>query len=424
MTKCMDVGDANPDIAGIGILLSFCIQAGFTFIISTGSFSIEMVYIYLRKQRALEVIKSRAMGKVPSLHMPKVWHRDAHSWFQIQETTKWLLERNSDIQTATGISLLVSALAQEKTLSFYHLHLVYDTVSLVAISNCGALLFSLDSTAAGIIRYVAIALWAILYLTYTSIFGVRLKSWDYDNPGHCYNTNHLSAPTANHPYVDNIYIAVTCLYVFTTLLVAVMRFNYMVPLELLRYGVAERGRVRKGGLRGLFLIILRGRSLKEGSLNEHKMSATTQYMLLGVAFAQFPLHTYTIFTLRRSNESLLNGSHDEQTWGFSQVGAVVLLAPNLINITIAVKKQLDWERRERDAVGNPSTADMERQEEDAKQLEEDVKEVEESLEALKIKQKYQEIPEVVLHQETEDIQLKKEETQPKAEGIQSQMEEV
>jgi hypothetical protein len=34
--------------------------------------------------------------------------------------------------TLVGLALLVSALVQVKTLSFYHLHLVYDTVSLVA----------------------------------------------------------------------------------------------------------------------------------------------------------------------------------------------------------------------------------------------------------------------------------------------------
>jgi hypothetical protein len=58
-----------------------------------------MTYIKLRKQRARE---ARDNGGVALPQMPKVWHRDVHTWFQLQETTKSLLRNNSDIQTATG----------------------------------------------------------------------------------------------------------------------------------------------------------------------------------------------------------------------------------------------------------------------------------------------------------------------------------
>jgi hypothetical protein len=187
---------------------------------------------------------------------------------------------------------------------------------------------SLDSTAAGIIRYFSIALWATLYLTYTSLFGVRLQSWDYNNPGHCYNTYHLSTPNADHPYVDDIYIAITCLYVFGTLFVAATKLTPLSSLEILRRMVATNGSLREP--------FLRERSLRGQSLREARNSGFTQYIVLSVAFAQFPLHAYSTFTLRSSNESLLNSSNNEQTWGSSQIGAMVLLAPNLIGIVIAV----------------------------------------------------------------------------------------
>jgi hypothetical protein len=195
---------------------------------------------------------------------------------------------------------------------------------------------SLDLTAAGIIRYFSIALWATLYLTYTSIFGVRLQSWDYNNPGHCYNTHKISTSNAKHPYVDNIYIAITCLYVFVTLINAAAKLS---PLSLLES--RRRMAATKGSLIELFPRErpLKGRSLREQSLKEHRNSVVTQYLVLNIAFVQFPLHAYSIFTLRRSNESQLNSGNDEQTWGFSQVGAMVLLAPNLIGIVIAVNSE-------------------------------------------------------------------------------------
>lgn len=79
----------------------------------------------------------------------KYLNRTVETWYQLLRTTESLLQTNSDIQTMTGtflrtrirqsvdlhtvgISLLVTALVQIKTLSFYHLHIVYDTVSFVA----------------------------------------------------------------------------------------------------------------------------------------------------------------------------------------------------------------------------------------------------------------------------------------------------
>jgi hypothetical protein len=216
------------------------------------------------------------------------------------------------------------------------------------ISNCAALVSSLDLSAAGIIRYVSIALWATLYLTYTSLFGVRLQSWDYNSPGHCYSTNRLSTRNADHPFVDHIYIAFTCLYVFVSLLLAAMKPNY---LGFLLQTVEFAGSPSKQSLKEL---LLKQRSLKElilelrspkglfphkESLEKLRNSVFIQYTVICVAFLQFPLHAYSIFTLRRSNESLLNNGNNEQAWGFSQVGAMILLAPNLIGIFFAVKSK-------------------------------------------------------------------------------------
>lgn len=51
--------------------------------------------------------------------------------------------------------------------------------------------------------------------------------------------------------------------------------------------------------------------------------------VLGVSVLQFPLHTYMIFSLRNSNEHRLLGD-SENTWGFGQIVALVLLGSTLV----------------------------------------------------------------------------------------------
>lgn len=45
---------------------------------------------------------------------------------------------------------------------------------------------------------------ALLYLIFVISFGVHLGQWDGETPGRCY--------IAHHPYVDRIYLGLTCLY--------------------------------------------------------------------------------------------------------------------------------------------------------------------------------------------------------------------
>jgi hypothetical protein len=53
-------------------------------------------------------------------------------------------------------------------------------------------------------------------------------------------------------------------------------------------------------------------------------------MVLTVAAFQFPLHVYSIFALRGSNEALLSGGITEQQWGFGQIVAMILLGTNIV----------------------------------------------------------------------------------------------
>jgi hypothetical protein len=68
-----------------------------------------------------------------------------------------------------------------------------------------------------------------------------------------------------------------------------------------------------------------------------KRKVTDPLMLLYAAYFLYPVHTQSIISLRTANESLLTSGHTEQEWGFGQVSAIMLLAPNLAGILVAVK---------------------------------------------------------------------------------------
>ena len=142
---------------------------------------------------------------------------------------------------------------------------------------------------------MVIKLWGLFFLTYVILFGVRLRSWDNAIEGHCYSTDKLARPGDPHPKVDNIYITITCLYLFSTLV-------YCLQGEMLKVNEEIASRLRK----------------------------YRAYHVLVIAMLQFPLHTYSVIALRIANEKLLKSGNVEQQWGFGQVAAILLLGGNLV----------------------------------------------------------------------------------------------
>jgi ABC-type spermidine/putrescine transport system permease subunit I len=76
----------------------------------------------------------------------------------------------------------------------------------------------------GYTRLVLIAIWAVLFVAYISVFTTRLQKWDYEVPSYCYQAA-TARSNARHPYVDNIYIAITCLFI-------VVSYSYALALSL------------------------------------------------------------------------------------------------------------------------------------------------------------------------------------------------
>ena len=64
--------------------------------------------------------------------------------------------------------------------------------------------------------------------------------------------------------------------------------------------------------------------------------AGTSRQVLTLALAQYPLHLYSVFALRVSNEHLLTGE-SENAWGFGQIVALVMLAQTFIECFRGIK---------------------------------------------------------------------------------------
>jgi hypothetical protein len=143
-------------------------------------------------------------------------------------------------------------------------------------------------------------------MAYIYVFGTRLQKWDNDVPSHCYKTNATARPQDVHPHVDNIYIAVTFFFIY-------LSFFYALSLSL---GSQSRHFHH-------MLPVLRLSS------SMYAPATDLQYSILAIAMLQCPLHIYSIFALRASNEHYLEGG-SEKEWGLGQIAAVVLLGGNIL----------------------------------------------------------------------------------------------
>ncbi|PMD47058.1 hypothetical protein L207DRAFT_522514 [Hyaloscypha variabilis F] len=113
-SECLNVGDANPDIAGIGIILLFVIQVGLAIVASMYKF-----YLDLRLRRIRKADLSNATAQAAMVKLEKR-----------SKVVNEISLQAGDIQALTGISLLLSGIIQINSLPFYHLRIVYEPLTL------------------------------------------------------------------------------------------------------------------------------------------------------------------------------------------------------------------------------------------------------------------------------------------------------
>lgn len=199
------------------------------------------------------------------------------------------------------------------------------------------------------------------------MFGIKLQTWDENIPGRCYYVNGISKPNSLHPLGDQLYLAVTCLYFFTSMgACGIVALNMNPQLQrylALRYLISELGSSQKDsspmkifefvsesisnvinklnaeklGLKefGKFMAEWYPRYFALSSLERTKLAVLTRAML------QYPLHIYMIFALRAANEYRLNGD-SENYWGFGQIVALVLLASSVLQGFRALLGRFAW----------------------------------------------------------------------------------
>ncbi|KAF3064700.1 hypothetical protein GL218_01652 [Daldinia childiae] len=290
-TQCEKVGEAMPDIAGYGVLIGFSVQAFISLVLSIWAF-------FLTKFGRLEVQGEEGTAQ------------HANEKKRLGFVTEILMVGN-DLQMITGLALIGTALAHGREIDLYHLHLVYDTVSFVGVSNAAALVCwtfmrakSLKSRSHHKIfpaywtgRFRVSYAFAVLFLGLTIFLEVRLDEWSLtaEEAGHCYITTGLAVPGADHPTTDKAYVAITAVW-----------------LLLVMFG-------------SLFA------------------SVKFRKPLLLLSALQFPVHLYMMIKLRMENYPYLEGE-DENRWDFGQTTAIILLAVTVVQLIHQGIEYIKFER--------------------------------------------------------------------------------
>ncbi|KAI1374998.1 hypothetical protein F4677DRAFT_424271 [Hypoxylon crocopeplum] len=271
-TQCEKVGEAMPDIAGFGILLGLSVQAFISLVLSFWVF-------FLTK-----------LGRLDIQH-PEGTAEHASEKKRLGFVSEILMVGN-DLQMVTGVALIITALTAGDDIDLYHLHLVYDTVSFVGISNAAALICwtfmgakSPKSRTNKFIpahwtpRFRVSYVFALLFLALTIILEIRLNRWSLTSEelGFCYITTGLSVPGASHPFADKTYVAVTAVWLLLSMFGALF------------------------------------------------CSSKLRKPLLLISGLQFPVHLYMMIRLRTENQQYLEDGENENEWDFGQTTATILL---------------------------------------------------------------------------------------------------
>ena len=213
---------------------------------------------------------------------------------------------------------------------------------MTSISNCAALSSaSAVDTSDLLTRALLILVFLVLYLVFAILFGIRLGQWDDEVQGRCYNSRALALADAKHPDVDQIYLGITCLYMFAllflTLAMAISRCRVDPAWGKRRSTMVSaaiaysRGYTKysysvpsSGGL-GAWADQL-GLQSKIWYPLRIPMASAQINPILTIAMLQLPLHLYFIIRIRITNEPLLLDGSDENQWGFGQIYALITSA--------------------------------------------------------------------------------------------------
>ncbi|KAK8134821.1 hypothetical protein PG984_006833 [Apiospora sp. TS-2023a] len=280
---CENVGEASPDIAGLGVLISFAGQALLSLFLASW-------IVFLSKK-----------GHLHLHHHPE--GSDEHERRKKRiEFLSDVVNIGNDLQVLLGIALMITAWTKRKELGLYHLRLVFDTVSFVGVSSIAVLVCLAfcqkmlnRSTSRLSSRYLTVYGFIVFFVALAITFIIRLAKWQEGGKlGECYNTVGASNRFASHPGSDQAYVLITSLWLLVAIGMAVF-----------------------GGSKVLMLVLL-------------------------FAMLEYPVHLYFMIAIRHANQPLLEGTEDEDRWDFGQTTAMLLLGLAYLEFATKAWKYRQW----------------------------------------------------------------------------------
>ncbi|KAI1490249.1 hypothetical protein F5X96DRAFT_558894 [Biscogniauxia mediterranea] len=280
---CDSVGEGFPDIAGLGVMVSFAGQAFLSLAITT--------YVFL-------------LSRTGSL---EIEHEKGTELYRRQrkrlKAFSQILMVGNDSQMLLGIAYMITIWTKQDNIGVYHLRLGFDTVSLVGVSSIVAFIWTtfchkkLGQPPHRLsLRYIAAYIYAIFFFALTIVLITHLLKWNETSlePGFCYETRGTSDAGTEAPDTEIFYVAVT--------------------------GISLQG----------FMVaaLFGGQKLRRP--------------LVISAILQFILHAYMMVTVREANQPLLEGTEREDDWDFGQTTALALFGLSLLEVGKRAWRYWQW----------------------------------------------------------------------------------
>lgn len=279
-----------------------------------------------------------------------------------QKFAKSTLDILCDIQVVTGTAIIIAALAQKDTITFYHQQFVMNYWFLTLNSFWAARSGDLDQnddddnwhywTRSGAIFTT------IVLSTYFQIFAIPLQNsqWDPVVPGYCFVYHDKSAYGQNFLWIAGLisfatYLIVVWLGGLATLILWWSNFKIFAAWILSLAHISEllpifqwrnyawpgwmtktliiMGKIARWVLRPIWWLFLQFLAL-------WAWGDAKSPLIVAAYFGFAAWNTYDLIDLKKSNTHLVV---DETVWGFGQVLPMVLLGLILLNILDAIQGQ-------------------------------------------------------------------------------------
>ena len=173
---------------------------------------------------------------------------------------------------------------------------------------------------------LVIVIFCLFYIAFVIFFGNSLSHWSLKDAGRCYLYDHVAAKNSRHPYVDIIYLSATSICMFG-ILISCSALVYLGDIKLLIL-IVTKLLPDRSKYSGRFDWVATLHAVV-GILIYAVILWVLRLLLVATALLQYPLHLYMVITLRKSNKRAHGDGDSEDTWGFGQVVALILVIPVL-----------------------------------------------------------------------------------------------